>query len=312
MIRTAAGLEKLPGSGFLENTMKNDRTYSTRELAQMWNVSESTIKRWADTGELQCKRTLGGHRKFRLEDICVFQRSRGFEATGMLLAEASEESGIEWSVNQKDFDKVRLSVTYLASQNQPARIKDAFERLYLRGMGVADLYDEVIIPVTLSLDNQAKKRKLSVGHIRLVSCNLEKAMYSFFPSVVPRRPNGKTALCAAADPDCLTLVNAASRVFESEGWECLNLGVNVPFQAMCEMVEKEPVNLVCVAFSLRRKNERQEKQLEELARIVHRYRIRLVLLNSSSPALDFGSEVTVPESCPTLRSLRLAARRASR
>ena len=45
--------------------MPEERTYSTREVAQMWNVSESTVKRWADTSGLHCYRTPGGHRKFR-------------------------------------------------------------------------------------------------------------------------------------------------------------------------------------------------------------------------------------------------------
>jgi MerR family transcriptional regulator, light-induced transcriptional regulator len=312
MIRTAAGPESCLAQAFSKRTMKNDRTYSTRELAQMWNVSESTIKRWADNGELQCHRTLGGHRKFRLEDICLFQSSRGFEATGVLLAELGEDSEIEWSVNQKNYEKVRQSVTYLASQNQPARITDTFERLYIRGMGVAELYDEIIIPLALSLEKKVKKNQISIGHTRLITCNLEKAMYSFFPQVLIRRSNGKTALCAAPEPDCLMTVNAASRVLESEGWECLNLGVNVPFSVMGEMVDREPVNLVCVASPRRRMSTRQEKQLLELARIVHRYRIRLVLFTSEPQAAEPTSEVAAPEVCPSLRALRLCAQRASR
>ena len=72
---------------FFGNSMAGDRTYSTREVAQMWNVSESTVKRWADCFGLQCYRTPGGHRRFRLEDICEFQQKRSFEATGILTTE---------------------------------------------------------------------------------------------------------------------------------------------------------------------------------------------------------------------------------
>jgi MerR family transcriptional regulator, light-induced transcriptional regulator len=311
MIRSAAGSESLVVRAFPKGKMKNDRTYSTRELALMWNVSESTIKRWADTGELLCHRTLGGHRKFRLEDISVFQNRRGFEATGVLLTEAKEESDIEWSLNQKNFEKLRQSLTYLALQNQPLRIKDAFERLYIWGMGVAELYDEILMPLTLSLEKQVKKKEVSVGYTQLVACNLEKAMYAFFPQVIPRRSNGKTALCAAPDPDCLMQVNAASRVLEGEGWESLNLGVNVPYKVMAEMVEKEPVNLVCVASSPRRRSIRQESGLEVLTRTVHRYRIRLVLLGAAAP-LAPNSETSTPELCTSLRALRQYARRAGR
>ena len=49
------------------------QSYSTKQLAKMWDVSESTIKRWADAGMLKCRKTIGGHRKFELEDIIEFQ-----------------------------------------------------------------------------------------------------------------------------------------------------------------------------------------------------------------------------------------------
>ena len=42
---------------------------STRQVAQLLGVGEATVKRWADAGEIDCFRTPGGHRKFRLRDV---------------------------------------------------------------------------------------------------------------------------------------------------------------------------------------------------------------------------------------------------
>ena len=42
---------------------------STHGAAQLLGVSDATVKRWADSGILQCFRTRGGHRKFRVVDI---------------------------------------------------------------------------------------------------------------------------------------------------------------------------------------------------------------------------------------------------
>jgi excisionase family DNA binding protein len=38
--------------------------YRTSDLARLLGVDESTIKRWADHGEIPCVKTLGGHRRF--------------------------------------------------------------------------------------------------------------------------------------------------------------------------------------------------------------------------------------------------------
>ena len=41
----------------------------------MWQVSEATIKRWADAGHLHNSRTLGGHRRFALSEVVKLQTS---------------------------------------------------------------------------------------------------------------------------------------------------------------------------------------------------------------------------------------------
>src|ERR1041384_3920581 len=53
---------------------------TTRQLSRVWLVSEATIKRWADTGQLKSSRTVGGHRRFPLAEVMRFQTERGLDA----------------------------------------------------------------------------------------------------------------------------------------------------------------------------------------------------------------------------------------
>lgn len=46
--------------------------YSSKDLARMFAVNESTIKRWADSGKLRCFRTVGRHRRFPFDGITEF------------------------------------------------------------------------------------------------------------------------------------------------------------------------------------------------------------------------------------------------
>src|SRR5687768_18338607 len=59
---------------------KTANFFTTRQLARMWQVSEATIKRWADAGHLHNSRTLGGHRRFALSEVVKFQNERGLGA----------------------------------------------------------------------------------------------------------------------------------------------------------------------------------------------------------------------------------------
>ena len=63
--------------------MKTD-VLSTRQVAQLLGVGEATVKRWADAGEIDCFRTPGGHRKFRLRDVTAFVHKRHYEVAETL------------------------------------------------------------------------------------------------------------------------------------------------------------------------------------------------------------------------------------
>ncbi len=39
------------------------------QVAELFNVDPKTVTRWAKAGKLSSFRTLGGHRRFRLEDV---------------------------------------------------------------------------------------------------------------------------------------------------------------------------------------------------------------------------------------------------
>jgi excisionase family DNA binding protein len=259
-----------------------DRTYSTREVAQMWNVSESTVKRWADTAGLECQRTPGGHRRFSLENIRGFQQERGFEATGLLTTERWEDPSVEDLLNRKDFVRVREQVSFLAAHNQRSQIEELLKRLYLRGMSLDHLYDYIVMPVARSTQAGLSDRVLSGGQAKLIQVNLEEAVSYLFPHIIRKRHNQRVSLCASPDRAQYLPVNAAARILEVEGWEVLNLGWSVPYPAMATMVEEEPINLVCIV-SNGSTPEESTPELDLLLEAVHEYRLPLVSLGRALP-----------------------------
>lgn len=39
------------------------------EVAELFGVDPKTVSRWADAGKLRAQRTLGGHRRYRAEEV---------------------------------------------------------------------------------------------------------------------------------------------------------------------------------------------------------------------------------------------------
>ncbi len=282
--------------------MSSERTYSTREVAQMWNVSESTVKRWADSFGLRCYRTPGGHRRFRLEDICEFQQRRAFEATGLLTTEDWEEPDLEVWLNSRNYARVRELLLYLASQNQRAKVRCLLERLYLRGMRLEEIYEEVLVPLG-GMAAGADQVNLTRGQVMLVRNNIEEALFHLSPKIIRRRPNGKTALCAAPSTGSRLPVGVLSRILEVEGWEVLNLGEKVSFRIMSEIVQVEPINLVCI-FADAEGCKDPLDGVQDLNEITRSYRIPVLLTTPQASERGLWRDLSVDVRFGDFRTLR--------
>jgi excisionase family DNA binding protein len=46
-----------------------ERMLTPSEVAQLFGVDTKTVVRWADAGKLSAIRTLGGHRRFKAEEV---------------------------------------------------------------------------------------------------------------------------------------------------------------------------------------------------------------------------------------------------
>ncbi|HVL05590.1 MAG TPA: helix-turn-helix domain-containing protein [Acidimicrobiales bacterium] len=56
-------------------------TYLTPgQVARMLGVSAKTVYRWATAGRIPCVVTLGGHRRFRRDDIAAVASSMGLDS----------------------------------------------------------------------------------------------------------------------------------------------------------------------------------------------------------------------------------------
>jgi excisionase family DNA binding protein len=63
----------------------DERQYLSRsEVAEMFQVSPSTVTRWADEGKLPCVKTLGGHRRYEVKTIMKLARQTAREETSRM------------------------------------------------------------------------------------------------------------------------------------------------------------------------------------------------------------------------------------
>jgi len=101
--------------------MKN--TYiSTREVSDLINVTETTIKRWTDSSRLKCVKTLGGHRKYLLNDIENFAQENNIPITGVTTPLRKDQvEHLGFAVYSKNMSMVVDIILEEALQGRPRR-----------------------------------------------------------------------------------------------------------------------------------------------------------------------------------------------
>ncbi len=63
---------------------------TSTQVADLLQASPTSVKRWADAGLLRCVRTAGGHRRFRPEDVDLFQRQQRQEGPAQETTDVDE------------------------------------------------------------------------------------------------------------------------------------------------------------------------------------------------------------------------------
>ncbi len=242
--------------------------WSTRQVAELLGVTETTVKRWADAQKLPCVRTPGGHRKFLPHEVLAFARAQGYRLEAILPSEiapsASWERYREWLYRWLIDGDSRMVGEQLYAWIQA-------------GHELATLYDEVITPVLERIGSEWEHGVLSVAEEHVASKTLLEVLHSLRQrTFAPRMERGR-AICAALEEEqhMLGLVMAA-HVLESEGFLVDFLGARTPLSDLLVWLQRHPDSrLLCLSFSMPVPEDRLRALLSPIRDAAHRYGARL-------------------------------------
>lgn len=231
----------------------------------MWNVSESTVKRWADSGDLACVKTPGGHRRFGLEEISRFQRSQGFDAVGNLVSAGEGDEGagaaLERALERRDFAALAGLFSAAALDGDAGSVRGLLARSYLRGIAPVDLYERILAASLNGVGERWRRGEVTVADEHLATRTALDAITRLQPELGHRAPVGRTAVVGCPGDE---LHEAAARcvasLLEIEGWRVIALGMNTPFFSFKDALGRHAPSLVCVSSTMLIDIERQARE----------------------------------------------------
>jgi len=185
---------------------------STSEAARIIGAGTTSVKRWADTGLLDCVRTAGGHRRFTRDALGRFVRLQRHEETVV--------------------DEVERWVDTLLSEM-------SHELALLRARGRLGSWCRVaaeLVPVLAGLGARCVRGDVTVAQEHILSERLSRALARTAESL-PLLPGSPTCLLACVETEAHTFgLSLAELCFRESGWASIWLGPRTPTEAITEQV----------------------------------------------------------------------------
>ena len=265
---------------------------STADVARLFNITETTVKRWADEGTLKCQKTLGGHRKFDIKCVVEFATANGMEPVGTLVLEQDcFSSAIQIAVLGRDFSALSNIFVEKAMSVDRHDLYEFLSYLYQHGFSLWEIYDLVLRPGLCEIGDRWKSKEVDIYREHRASHETLDAMAKLQAEIFRKTSVGKQAVCACLDDELHDIgLRCAANILEAEGWSVHFLGSRIPYQSIVEAVKDVRPEIVCLSVTYAEVTSRDIEKLKELRRLVHRAGGKLVFGGQKMPdkCLDSG------------------------
>lgn len=242
---------------------------TTKEVARLLQVSEATVKRWADDGLLQSSKTAGGHRRFSTKSIASLRREKGI-ASAPVLSEPMKGRAPSPSSSAR--------FTELLLQGQEKEAAALLIHAYMEGQSLVELFDKTITNAMHEVGDLWFRGEITVADEHLATRAVLSALQGLRAVVVPAGPTGMKAICCGIDGELHELpVHLAEIILETEGWDTRNLGPNTPLFSLREMVAQQRPQLVCISARNIGELDRATSEYAQLRKVTERLGASVVL-----------------------------------
>jgi excisionase family DNA binding protein len=243
---------------------------TTKHAARLLNVSEATVKRWADDGVLTSKKTVGGHRRFGIESIAQLRRERSLQGGAPHVAKVVKKKTKPLPAAD-DFLRVILAGDELEAA---AALVDA----YLAHHSLDSIFETIVTQAMHKVGDLWLKGSVTVADEHLATRVVLTALQKLRDVIVPHEPNGLSAICCGSEGDLHELaVHLVTLILESRGWNVIDLGANTPLFSLQDMVSRQRPQLVCISARTIADLDRATAEFAQLRRVANRLKAKIVL-----------------------------------
>ena len=259
---------------------------STNDVARLFSVTETTVKRWADEGMLRCQKTPGGHRKFPIRSVVEFAETNNFEPCGALTLPDTDALGsaIQVAIIRKDFPVLQHAFIEKALSPDRTDLFVFFSYLYEHRIPLWEIFDRVLQPGMAEIGERWVRGEVSIGQEHRASYETLDALAKLQNEILVKPPTGKAAIFVAVGEELHEIgLRCAANVFESEGWFTHYIGARTPPEAIVTAVKELKPSVVALSLTSIRPVSETLRELRTVGEAIGTNGTRVLLGGSGIP-----------------------------
>lgn len=219
--------------------VRHDPLLKTRQVAEAYGVSVSTIKRWVDAGVLQASRTVGKHRLVALTEALRHAKDQGLPVEGLNRWESAGGLVRNYRLGDRTTDALVQALS--AGETQQART--ILLSAHASSQNAAEVADRLIRPAMERVGHSWSEGNWDVFQEHQATQVMISTLVELIERASPARGRlMPLAMGATPEGDLYSLALLLGElVLRESGWEVRNLGSNLPLDSLARAaLEYEP------------------------------------------------------------------------
>lgn len=254
------------------------RYLSSNDVAEILGVNISTLKRWTDNKTIQCTKTPGGHRKFTMKHVREFYKTNKKSTKNLGLGlEKLKHKRIFDLINKEKYKDLSEILADSSVESDDLSVNTIINGLYMKGVSVERICDEVIDPGSMIVENALRKDYLSHAEAFISRKMITRSVEILNINKPNDSLNTKNALCVNFEdnlPDLGVVMSEA--VLRHVGYNVFNTGSHAELGNLQAVIEKKEINLIlfylcdmqCCMATVQENMSKTEDQVSEVISLV--------------------------------------------
>lgn len=221
--------------------------YSTAEVANLLSIDDSTVKRWSDSGDLECIRTKGRHRRFAFSSVMKFVQENKLQMPE-LAARIFDRPELHAQLLVGNMDPLTDEIRKAALEGDAGQVLTALRIGLTSRPDLLEFFSTIVFPPLVRIGQDWAEGLVSIEEEHLASRTIREALICVQSDLHCNERTGLVAVCSCFEGELHEIALDCVRAYLIVmGWTVYDFGADTPSVNLAKAISRREPDLVVLS-----------------------------------------------------------------